>query len=43
MFDSRLSVNLSLCVGNKVNKGFGLLEWTGAVVPQGLLVKGDLP
>lgn len=26
--------------GNKVNKGFGLLEWTGAVIPQGLIVKG---
>ena len=25
---------------NKVNKGFGLLEWTGAIIPQGLLVKG---
>ena len=23
-----------------MNKGFGLLEWTGAVIPQGLLVKG---
>ena len=25
-----------------MNKGFGLLEWTGAVIPQGLLVKGML-
>lgn len=23
-----------------VNKGLGLLEWTGKVVPQGLLVSG---
>lgn len=26
--------------GPKVDKGFGILEWTGKLVPQGLLVKG---
>lgn len=26
-------------VGPKVNKGFGLLEWTGAIVSQGVIVK----
>ncbi|KAL3140007.1 hypothetical protein ABBQ38_004290 [Trebouxia sp. C0009 RCD-2024] len=26
--------------GPKVDKGFGVLEWTGKLVPQGLLVKG---
>ena len=24
------------------DKGFGVLEWTGKLVPQGLLVKGKL-
>lgn len=28
------------CTGPKVDKGFGVLEWTGKLVPQGLLVKG---
>ena len=26
--------------GPKVDKGLGILEWTGSLVPQGLLVKG---
>lgn len=26
--------------GSKVNKGVGLLEWSGKLVPQGLLVAG---
>ena len=28
--------------GPKVDKGLGVLEWTGSVIPQGLLVKGTL-
>lgn len=37
---SRSTVVFAARDGPKVDKGLGILEWTGSLVPQGLLVKG---
>ena len=39
----RRSTSIIVSAAKDVNKGLGVLEWTGAVVPQGLLVKGTYP